>query len=294
MSNTESIDQKNLSKEERLLAAIFGEKPEELQKKMKKAAELHKASLHDAMKLVQSESGKFEYSVDDSIQYLRLEHRKAINEYEEDKSSKAANRVVATLAAIHFLTEFSKEHKKGYNVLKAEQRIAKILSIINFRKIEGLPEVFVNVPKNEMSHGNNDLMEKVIDEIDQVANNTVEFCGYHINHIKSGHSVFEVVRNEPSNEEGVDEEIVTVGEYDTMEEAENACKDGEHVYEYDPNELFTIVDPDGKQANGMFYPSEERAIVFLLGIIKDKTPWWNIYEMMADQYDAMKKEGGEG
>lgn len=278
-----------ISEEERMLAKIFGETPEQFVENMEKRREAQLTATKEAFGMVKEQSKKTEFSLEECIGFQAKEIRDAVRAFTKKQTIGNARRVVTTQCVMHFLNQYNKTFKNDYDVLEAEHRIMRLLHVITFSQVHAFPEPIIQKMKDKISYGNPDLLEKVLAEIDQVANNTKEFCGWQINHISSGKTIYEVVTYQPSEQEGISEEMVTVGEYNSREEAETACGEDEDIFDYDPNELFAIMPPEGEPSPDMYHPFRERAIVFLLMRIEDKTPWWQIYEKMADQYELYKK-----
>ncbi len=117
-------------------------------------------------------------------------------------------------------------------------------------------------------------------EMDQVLHNTQEKYGYHINHISSGKTVY-VVTSTREDKDG-NYQMVDIGEFDTMKEAEECEDDSEECVGYtyseiDKNEWWAIIGPDGENATRTMYPYRERAFVFLLGLLGNRVPEWRRY-----------------
>ena len=88
-----------------------------------------------------------------------------------------------------------------------------------------------------------------------------------------------------------DEAMNEVGEYRSEEEARKAMPENGDVLDIDLDEMFEIVDEYGKNITGMLYPTENRAWVFLYGILKPKV--WERYiagSMLLELFDAVGNE----
>ena len=88
-----------------------------------------------------------------------------------------------------------------------------------------------------------------------------------------------------------DEEMNEVGEYRSEEEAQKAMPENGNILDIDLDEMFEIVDEYGKNITGMLYPTENRAWVFLYGILKPKV--WERYiagSMLLELFDAVGNE----
>jgi len=86
-----------------------------------------------------------------------------------------------------------------------------------------------------------------------------------------------------------DEEMKEVGEYRSEEEARKAMPENGDVLDIDLDEMFEIVDEYGKNITGMLYPTENRAWVFLYGILKPEI--WNSYIAACILLDLFDKAG---
>lgn len=88
-----------------------------------------------------------------------------------------------------------------------------------------------------------------------------------------------------------DEELNEAGEYSSEEEARKAMPRNGLVVDADLDEMYEIVDENGKNVTGMLYPTETRAWVFLYGIIKPEM--WRRYIAGSILLELLEEKGGE-
>jgi hypothetical protein len=98
-----------------------------------------------------------------------------------------------------------------------------------------------------------------------------------------------------------DEEMNEVGEYRSEEEARKVMPENGDILEIDLDEMFEIVDEYGKNITGMLYPTENRAWVFLYGILNPEV--WSgyiaacilleLFDMVEDKKKAKTEEKTE-
>lgn len=88
-----------------------------------------------------------------------------------------------------------------------------------------------------------------------------------------------------------DAQMNEVGEYRSEEEAKKAMPENGDILDIDLDEMFEIVDEYGKNITGMLYPTENRAWVFLYGILEPRI--WNRYIaacMFLEMFDVLEEK----
>lgn len=230
-----------------------------------------------------------------SVCYYEVQRFKSKEEYGIEDAFRiiAADRICSLI----------REKYKPYNVLVAEKRIMEIERYNHYKKMDekyNIPEVILRANTPAGAEENMEVFLGAAEEIDRVLNNAEESYGYKLNYIRSGNVIYDVWRwkgtiDNPDAEtsEGTlwTEEI---GSYDTLEEANQAAvpdEDGTpaEVQECDPEEMWAIVGPDGKNATEMIYPSKIRAAVFLIGVLGEKkVPNWYAWEKYLDERGKKK------
>lgn len=246
--------------------------------------------LNEAVKKAAEISGTEDFTQFSANLFAESVLYRAITDYAREKEHTLddAVNVIAAIGARNLIVELY----KGYDVLSAEDRIRDIERYNHYKKAPGLPRQLLLATMPVEARKNQELFERAAEEIDQVLNRTEEL-GYRLNYIRSGRTRYSVFRwkSEPESDDPDNEAYrmwaEDIGEYDTPEEAEEAANkeadDPAEVTEYDPEEMWAIVDANGHNPTNMIYPTKQRAAIFLIGLLgKEKLPNWNAWEQYLD------------
>lgn len=278
-----------LCKDNSMTSTLTQEKQEELSEALAEAKKYY-----DRKSVPDSNAARlFAYSI------FYYEIRRFVKK--ETKTELDAARVVAANRLRNIIPEIC----KTYNVLAAEKRIMDIEQYNHYKKMDekyNIPEIIMRANTPADAFENMEIFEKAAKEIDQVLNQTEKVYGYKLNYIRSGNIRYDVWRWRYSDEEPeADPPVCTmwaeeIGTYDTPEEAKQAAVPAEdgtpaEIQEYDPEEMWAIVDTEGKNVTDMLYPSKIRAAIFLLGVLgKEKAPGWHAWEQFLDKKEREKKQ----
>ena len=204
------------------------------------------------------------------------------------------------VVAAHSLCQMIINAYRPYNVKKAEQRILDMEKFIHYKKYKDqIPAAVYKATLPAGAKDNMEILEGAAEEIKNLLENTEEAYGYKLNYIKSGKQVYSVWKWKGEVEE-IEGEVKPgilwaedKGEYDTPEEAHDAADEDDEIEAYDPEEMWAIVDKEGKNPTNMIYPTRERAAVFLIGILgEERLPFWFAWEKCLNNMEAHEK-GGE-
>lgn len=196
---------------------------------------------------------------------------------------KDAAKIIAAYTDRHILLH----SEKPYNVLAAEKRIADLQRYTHYKSFAELPHELLMATIPTIARNNLELFDATAKEIDDLLNRTEKTFGYKLNYIKSGKQAFNVftwngeIDDNQENEQYPKGTIWAEdkGDFPTLEEAQSIAEEGDEIEEYDPEEMWAIVDPNGNNPTNMIYPYKERAAVFLIGILgKNKLPNWYAWE----------------
>ena len=155
-----------------------------------------------------------------------------------------------------------------WNVPEMENKLQSIFSLSTIAGMEGGENLMNSIRAALGERG--EAHVAAIRELHAIRNNTKDNpTPYHLNCIHSGTTLFSahtIVHDEEGNATFKD-----IGDFGTAEEAQAALDkipDEENVektvYEYDPDEWWAILrNDDGKNATGMLYPYELRALAFI-------------------------------
>ena len=184
---------------------------------------------------------------------------------------------------------------KYYNVPQAEQRITDLQRYAAYKKIPSMTQELLMLTIPSIARKNLELFDKASKEIDDLLNHTQEVFGYTLNYIKSGQQEFNVFKWHSEIDDGQENERYQKGSmwaedkgtFPTLEEAKAIADEDDEIEEYDPEEMWAIVDPNGNNPTNMIYPYKERAAVFLIGILgKNKLPNWYAWEDLLNHQEG--------
>ena len=114
----------------------------------------------------------------------------------------------------------------GWNVLKAEKDITMVKQFANQFNNPEMADFFKKSLFPQMYTGDSvlqDYFEKAVAEMSDIMHDKTNASGYHVNHIKSGRTVFTLWNNNGKV-------YVYGGEYPTVEEAQEAAAQEEDAY----------------------------------------------------------------
>lgn len=114
------------------------------------------------------------------------------------------------------------------------------------------------------------LVAAVEEQVAIIKNTDDNVCGYHLNCIHSGKTVYSVIPYTIGDEEEINYDEIGDLDFDTEAEAEAACAQFKHadIMTYDPDELWAVLNRDNKNEKRILYRNSLDALFALYQIAK--------------------------